>query len=47
MVFLKNHYSNDYLVENILRKNVNKVFLQLLEFKNTHNNWIKASDLKK
>jgi hypothetical protein len=42
----KTNYPNDYLVEKIIRKNRNKVFVKWLGFKNSHNSWIKASEIK-
>ena len=38
-------YPNAYLVEKIVRKHGNKVFVKWLGFDNSHNSWINESDL--
>jgi len=43
----KTNVPNDYLVEKILRKNGNLIFVKWLGFDKSHNSWIKASDIKK
>jgi len=44
---LKTNYPNDYLVEKIIRKKGKQIFVKWLGFDNTHNSWIKASDIRK
>lgn len=42
----KTDYPKDYLVEKIIQRKGNQVLVKWLGFDKTHNNWIKASDLK-
>ena len=43
----KTNYPRDYLIEKIIRRNGNKVYVKWLGFDTTHNTWIKASDIEK
>lgn len=42
----KVQYSNVYLIEKVLKRKGNKIFVKWLGFDNTHNSWIKKNDLK-
>jgi len=42
----KTNHRNEYLIEKIIRKKGNQVFVKWLGFDATHNSWLKASDLK-
>jgi hypothetical protein len=44
---LKTNYPNDFLVEKIIRKKGNQIFVKWLGFDNTHNSWINTSDIRK
>jgi hypothetical protein len=43
----KTNFPNNYLVEKVLRKNRNRILVKWLGFDNSHNTWIKASDIEK
>jgi hypothetical protein len=43
----KTNYPHDYLIEKIIRRKGNKVYVKWLGFDTIHNTWIKASDIKK
>ena len=43
---LKTNYKDTYLVEKILDKKGDQVFVKWLGFDNSHNQWIKASDVE-
>jgi len=42
----KTYFPDDYLVEKIIRKKGDKIFIKWLGFDKLHNSWIKANDLK-
>lgn len=42
----KTTYPNDYLVEKIVRRKGDRIFVKWLGFDGTHNSWIKAKDLR-
>jgi hypothetical protein len=44
---LKTNYPNDFLVEKIIRKKGDQIFVKWLGFDNTHNSWINTSDISK
>jgi len=44
---LKTNYPNDYLVEKIIRKKGEQIFVKWLGFDNTHNSWINVRDIRK
>uniref|UniRef100_A0A2S2R4V8 Chromo domain-containing protein n=2 Tax=Sipha flava TaxID=143950 RepID=A0A2S2R4V8_9HEMI len=44
---LKTNYPNDYLVEKIIRRKGDKIFVKWLGFDDTHNSWINTIDVKK
>ncbi|XP_008189277.1 uncharacterized protein LOC100159779 [Acyrthosiphon pisum] len=44
---LKTNFPNDFLVEKIVRKKGNLMFVKWLGFDNTHNSWINTSDIRK
>jgi hypothetical protein len=44
---LKTNYPNDFLVEKIIRKKGDQIFVKWLGFDNTHNSWINKSDIRK
>jgi len=43
----KTNHPNDYLVEKIVRRKGNRVFVKWLGFDNTHNSWINIKDIRK
>ena len=43
----KTNYPNEYLIEKIIRRKGNQIFVKWLGFDNTHNNWIYTSDIRK
>ena len=43
----KTNHPNEYLVEKIIRRRGNRVFVKWLGFDTRHNSWLKASDLKR
>jgi hypothetical protein len=43
----KTNYPNDYLVEKIIRRNGDRVFVKWLGFNDLHNSWIRSCDIKK
>lgn len=43
----KTLYPDDYLVEKIVRRKGDQLFVKWLGFENSHNSWIKASDIRK
>ena len=44
---LKTNYPNNYLVEKIIRRKGEQMFVKWLGFDNTHNSWINMRDIKK
>lgn len=43
----KTRFPNDYLIEKIIRKNGERIFVKWLGFDNSHNSWINTSDVSK
>ena len=43
---LKTNHPNDYLVEKIIRRKGEQIFVKWLGFDNTHNSWINIGDVK-
>jgi len=43
----KTSFPNDYLVEKIIRRKGNQMFVKWLGFDNTHNSWINTTDIRK
>ncbi len=43
----KTNYSNEYLIEKIIRRKGTQIFVKWLGFDNTHNSWINISDTRK
>ncbi|CAI6352828.1 unnamed protein product [Macrosiphum euphorbiae] len=43
----KTNFPNEYLIEKIIRKKQNQMYVKWLGFDNTHNSWINRSDVKK
>ena len=44
---LKTDFPNTYLVERILKRNKNKIFVKWLGFDSSHNSWISSTDIEK
>ncbi|XP_031779860.1 uncharacterized protein LOC103316163 [Nasonia vitripennis] len=42
---LKTKYSDIYLIEKVLKKSGNTVYVKWLSFDNTHNSWINKNDM--
>ncbi|XP_022174124.1 uncharacterized protein LOC111036422 [Myzus persicae] len=43
----KTNFPNEYLIEKIIRKKQNQMYVKWLGFDNTHNSWINTRDVKK
>lgn len=43
----KTHHPDDYLIEKIIKRKDNKVYVKWLGFDSTHNSWININELKK
>ncbi|XP_060868617.1 uncharacterized protein LOC132943601 [Metopolophium dirhodum] len=43
----KTNFPNEYLIEKIIRKKHNQMYVKWLGFDNTHNSWINTRDVKK